>query len=271
MTQDGTLVLTIPADSILDETGVGNAAFTASYIVQVDSQPYPTPLTAKETAGFLIYDPSVMGAINFVGDSDSYTISLAAGQQVSLSLSTDPGLTGTISLSGPGGPIGSATASGPGANVVLESEPVTVAGTYTFTVTGTGSGNYTLQAVLNAYVKTATDTNNSLGSAVDLSSSFIGLGTANGSDRAGVLGTIDASSDNDYYAFMLTAGVPTTIASYGLGNPVTVSLLDSSGNLLALSTPTAKVDGLIANFIPSTTGWYYARINGSAGRARATR
>ena len=84
VTQDGTLVLKIPADSILDEAGVGNAAYSASYIVQVDSQPYPTPLIAKETAGFVIYDPSVIGAINFVGDSDSYTISLAAGQQVSL-------------------------------------------------------------------------------------------------------------------------------------------------------------------------------------------
>ena len=193
MTQDGTLGLTIPADAILDLAGVGNAAYSASYIVQVDSQPYPTPLTAKETAGILIYDPTVIGCDQLPGrQRQLHHQTWPPASRSPCRCRTDPGLTGTISLSGPGGPIGSATASGPGANVVLESAPVTTAGIYTFTVTGTGSGNYTLQAVLNAYVKTATDTNNSLGSAVDLSSSFIALGTANGADRAGVLGTIDA-------------------------------------------------------------------------------
>jgi len=263
VTQDGTLVLTIPAGVITDLAGVGNAAYSATYIIQVNSQAFPT-LTVKETLGFLIYDPTVTGGINFAGDSDSYTLNLAAGQQISALLTTDPGLTGTVSLTGPGGPIGSATAAGPGANVELESQPVTVAGTYTLTVTGSGSGNYTLQAILNAYVKSSTDPSTSLGSAVDLTSSFIGLNTANGADRAGALGTIDAAGDSDYYKFQLTAGQYATIASYGLGNPQPVNLLDSSGNPVALSVSTPTIDGLIENFLPSTSGWYYAQVPGAS-------
>ena len=89
------------------------------------------------------------------------------------------------------------------------------------------------------------------------------LGTANGADRAGVLGTIDAAGDSDYYAFYLNAGQYATIASYGLGNPQPVNLLDSSGNLIAASVSTPTIDGLIENFVATTSGWYYAQIPGS--------
>lgn len=237
VTQDGTLGLTIAAGAIHDLVGIGNLAYAANYVVQVNSQPYPTPLTGKAPAGSLIYDPTVTGAINFVGDSDSYTLSLAAGQRLSALLTTDAGLTGTVSVSGPGGPLGSATAAGPGDNVILESVPVATAGTYTITVSGSGSGNYTLQAVLNAYLKQATDADNSLAAAIDLSSSFASLGTTPSSDRAGVIGTTNSTGSADFYKFYLNAGQSTTLAAQGLSGPVSLGLFDGSGNLLA--TPSA--------------------------------
>ena len=50
---------------------------------------------------------------------------------------------------------------------MLQSAPVTTAGTYSIVVSGSGgtTGNYTLQAILNAVSKQATDANNSIGSA----------------------------------------------------------------------------------------------------------
>src|SRR5258708_1745047 len=44
---------------------------------------YPTPLTAINPSGSLIYDPSTSGLINNPGDTDSFTVNLAAGQTIS--------------------------------------------------------------------------------------------------------------------------------------------------------------------------------------------
>ena len=95
----------------------------ATYIVQINSQPYPTPLQGQLPAGSLIYDPSVTGGINFAGDTDTYTLPLAAGQTLSLLLMTDPTLIGTITVLDPSGnTLGSATAASAGANVVLQTD-----------------------------------------------------------------------------------------------------------------------------------------------------
>ena len=84
-----------------------------------------------------------------------------------------------------------------GAAVVLQSAPITTAGTYSLVVSGSGgtTGGYTLQAILNAVFKPASGTNNSIASAYDLSSAFTSLGTTPYADRAGVLGTIDPAAE----------------------------------------------------------------------------
>ena len=185
----------------------------------------------------MIYDPSVTGGISFVGDTDTYTLPLAAGQTLSLVLVTDPSLIGTITLEGPDGTtIGSATGASAGATVVLESAPIATAGTYSLIVGSAGgtTGNYTLQAILNAAFKPATGTNNSIASAYDLSSAFTSLGTTPYADRAGVLGTIDSSGDSDFYKFWLNQGQSTTLDATGLNGNVGLGLFDANGNLLAL-------------------------------------
>ena len=42
------------------------------------------PLTGQVPAGSLIYDPSVAGSVGFAGDTDTYTLNLAKGQNISL-------------------------------------------------------------------------------------------------------------------------------------------------------------------------------------------
>ena len=68
-----------------------------------------------------------------------------------------------------GTPVGSATAGQPG-QVVLETAPITTAGTYSLVVSGDAgtTGNYSLQAILNAVYKAASDPINSIGTAYDL-------------------------------------------------------------------------------------------------------
>ena len=193
VTQDGTLTLTVPAGVLLDSYGVPNLEFVGTYVTDIVSAAYPVPLAGQAPAGSLIYDPSVSGTVGFVGDTDTYTLALAAGQQLSLALTTGTGLVGTITLEDPSGTtIGTAIGSGPGATVVLQSAPINAAGTYSLIVGGSGgtTGSYTLQAILNAVFKQATDGNNSIGTAYDLTSAFESLGTTPTADRAGVLGTL---------------------------------------------------------------------------------
>jgi methionine-rich copper-binding protein CopC/protocatechuate 3,4-dioxygenase beta subunit len=267
VTQDGTLTLNVPSNGgLVDKYGVTNLSFSGTYIIQVNQQPYPVPLVGKDTQGFLIYDPSVTGAINFAGDTDTYTLGLAAGQQISLVLNVDPSLQGTITLVDPNGnTVGSATSAAAGVAAVLNNAPVSKSGTYKLVVSGaSGSGNYTLQAILNADYKQVGDSIHTIGTALDLTSAFVSLNTVPASDRAGVLGTVDGAGDNDFYKFYLNAGQSATIASYGLGPPQPVQLEDASGNVLALPDVTGNIDGLVENFYAPASGWYYAVIQGSA-------
>jgi methionine-rich copper-binding protein CopC len=238
VTQDGTMTLTLPAGAMKDTLGVPNALFTGTYIIQVNTQPYPTPLQGKDPAGSLIYDPSVTGAINFASDTDTYTLPLAAGQTLTLGLAVDPTLIGTLTLKDPNGNVvGTATGAVVGQTVVLETAPVTTAGSYSLIVGGSGGtqGNYTLQAILNAVLKLPTNSINTIGTAEDLSSAFASLGTTPSSDRAGVLGTLDSLASNDFYKFHLNAGQSVTLAAAGLnGGAASLGLFDGSGNLLAL-------------------------------------
>ena len=189
VTQSDTLTLTIPSGVLFDQYGVPNAAFTGTYITEITSEPYPTPLVQQPPAGSLIYDPTVVGGIGAAGNTDTYTLALAAGQQLTLALTTAP-LIGTLTLVGPGGnTIGTRDREWPGATVVLESAPVSTSGTYSVTVGSSDdtTGNYTLQAILNA-VFTSGINISSIGSAYDLDPAFESLGTTPSASRAGASG-----------------------------------------------------------------------------------
>ena len=96
---DGTTLTVTMANGTLDDAfenpGLG---FTASYAANVPISPYPTPLTPKSPLGSLVYDPSVSASIGFVGDSDSYTIALNAGQTASVAVNPATGLQPIVSL-----------------------------------------------------------------------------------------------------------------------------------------------------------------------------
>ena len=108
-----------------------------TYIVDIVSAPYPVPLQGKPPAGSLIYDPSVSGSVGFVGDTDTYTLPLAANQTLSLLLTTDPSLIGVVTLLDPSGnTIASATAAGAGRPSFSRPLPIATAGTYSLVVSG---------------------------------------------------------------------------------------------------------------------------------------
>ena len=64
----------------------------APILFYIASTTYPTPLGPEPPAGSLMDDPSISGSVAFSGDTDSYTLPLAANQTLTLVLAVDPGL-----------------------------------------------------------------------------------------------------------------------------------------------------------------------------------
>ena len=270
ITQDGTLTLTIPPGGSSTNTGFPVSDSPARTSSTSSRKPYPLPLQGQPPAGSLIYDPSISGSIGFSGETNTYTLPLAAGQQLTAVLGTSGGLIGTITLEDPNGnTIATATGSGANATVVLQSEPVTAAGTYSLIVSDSGgtTGSYTLQAILNAVFTQPTDNINSIGTAYNLSSAFLSLGTTPSADRAGVVGTLGGAG-SDFYAIPLNAGEILTIADKGTNGAAGLALYDGNGNLIALGgagSAGSGVDSVISDFVAQTSGTYYADVTGASG------
>ena len=83
-TIEGALTASIAGGSVTDAFGNPGTAFSATYQVDIGVVPYPTPLAAENPLGSLIYDPTISGTINFVGDTDGFTLALDPGQTLSV-------------------------------------------------------------------------------------------------------------------------------------------------------------------------------------------
>ena len=121
---------------------------------------------------------------------------------------------------------------------MLQTAPVATAGTYSLVVGGVGgtTGNYTLQAILNAVYKQATDSNNSIGIGLRPERRLRQPGHDPGCrPRRRARAPSIPPATPTYYKFFLNAGQSTTLAAAGLnGGQVSLGLFDGSGNLLAL-------------------------------------
>jgi hypothetical protein len=275
LTTTGTLTVNIAAGAITDTNGGAGAAFTGTYILT-------TGLVGGLPVGSLVYEASTGGSITTAGTSQSYTLSVAAGQTITAIV--DPGtLTSSqVTLTGPG-ISGSDTATAPSLRqqAILQTISAT-GGTYTFTVSSSNRnriGTFTLEVFLNAAVSTSAvggASNNQLSKAQSLqlstaqpiSGSFVSTGPV--ASRAAVVGITDGLSNgslSDYYSFTLAAGqtVTLTVADQsGAAGTIDVSLLNSSGTTLATGTPmTTNVDGAVENFTAAAAGTYVAQVTGT--------
>ena len=146
------------ATNPLDGSGAGSGGdYVVTFGIDAASTPYPTPLAAVEPRGSLVYDPQVIGLFNTVGDTDSYTLSVDAGQKITVILTpVDTSVQARLALVGPGGAtLGSADAATPGEAVVLQTLPASDAGAYRIDAASlAGIGRCHVQVVLNAAVET---------------------------------------------------------------------------------------------------------------------
>lgn len=230
-------------------------------------------MTPMNPFGSLIYQAEVPNrAFHGTGDADWFTVSLDAGQTFTLAaVPTFGSALMALELFAPdGSSLGVAEATLAGQSVLLQTIPVSVAGTYQIEVRSLeGIGRYSLKTLLNAAVENEMvfgTGNDTLATAQDLTSSFI----ITGSDRAAVVGQRVAGSEPaDWYFIHLTSGQK---ASFGLtpegsfsASNLSLELYNEAGTLLTAGTDqAANVDEVILDFVAPAEGDYYLRVSGGA-------
>ncbi|MEZ6137701.1 MAG: pre-peptidase C-terminal domain-containing protein [Pirellulaceae bacterium] len=209
---------------------------------------------------FLIYRDDVTGDFAGPSETDTIPLPLDGGQKLSLVFSPQSGtVAGTVRLlDAVGGELGSVSG-GAGETLVLADINIAVADDYVVSLANSaGTGSYHVSIVLNGTPER--ESNNTLGTATSITGSSVSLpGTA---DRLGAVGEL-VDTEADYFSFTLTAGVPTSLAMQSTGG-AKLTLLDATDTALASGVNGEQVSQVIAGFVPSTSGTYYARVDGGA-------
>ena len=220
--------------------------------------------------GSLIHESVVPADFAGAGEIDTYTVDLDPNQTLTISLTPhDTSILGSVEILDPGGAsVGSATAASAGSETLVQTIPVTTAGTYTINVRNVeGTGAYEVGYMLNALVKPAGAANNDIASALDINTSSIAL--PNGADRLAAVGRTAAADTPDVYSFDLVAGRVSDITVTpvaGSSAAFSLEILDSSGSVLALGQhgKGANTNEVVPGFVAPAGGTYYARVKGAA-------
>jgi hypothetical protein len=250
LTAEAALGITMAAGALTDVNGNPSLAYSGTLQLDITTAAATVPLLADPLLGSLIYGRPTTGDINLNGDTDSFTVALDAGQDVTIRVDpTTPGpatLAPSVQLLGPlGTSIGVATAAA-GKRAVLQTAAAATAGTYTVVVGGAGGtvGNYTVEVLVNAALEAESNdgpSNNTPATAQDLNPAFLTVNTtAASADRAGVVGV---SGDADVYSFSLAAGQSTSLALGGSGAGATVGQLGDRTDYSGLDGPTSVAYG----------------------------
>jgi Bacterial pre-peptidase C-terminal domain len=249
--------------------GVAGGDFAIGFALdKTGSEAYPTPLVAKAPLGSVVYDPSISRLLTYNGDTDSFTLSLAPGQQVSAVVTPATGsLQPTLELRDLSNAVlGTVTAAAAGQRALLNTLATGAGGTFTFSVSDAAGaiGQYTLQVTLGAALEAENydgASNDSFATAQNIDGSFASLGSL--ASRGAVLGRTEAGH-SDWYALSLNSGDTLTLAAKALSaGTIGVSIYDPSGALVATALGGAtNFDRLLSDLVIPVSGLYRLEIIG---------
>jgi hypothetical protein len=245
VTTVGPLQISMPADTVADTVTdtFGNAGgpYSGSLILISSPVAFPTPLLPVTPDGSLIYQNSTTGTIT-AGSVDAYSLSVAAGQTISVLVTPSNGLQAQVNLSGSSA-ASDVTATGAsaaaGKPAAIQSVAITTADTYLIAVSGLNDSadSYTIQVYLNAALSSTNDgggRNQTLNTAQNIDSSFTDLGTT--AQRGAAVGTLlpgDIGPDAFGYTGLTIA--PQFVDISGTGKPILVGVNDGFQRLSSLS------------------------------------
>ncbi|MDY3559679.1 S8 family serine peptidase [Gemmata sp. JC673] len=200
LTTSGPVTATLNAGAVEDASGnPGPAApVTVQYDVNTLASVFPVPLTALSPLGSLAYTGSTTGAIATPAEVDPFTLSVDAGQTITIVVtpgSAASSLRPTIQLRNPAGQV-VATVEAPAAGVpaVLQLGQAATTGTYTIAVGAlAGADTYSLSVLLNAAVEAESvggPSNGTRATAQALAPAFLALLPGSAAQRAAVRGQL---------------------------------------------------------------------------------
>jgi autotransporter-associated beta strand protein len=264
VTSAGTLTIAMASGAVTDTFGNPGPGFSGSLILNYPAIPFPTPLSSVLPAGSLIYQNSTSGTIA-AGSTDTYSLPAAAGQTLTILVTTRSGLQSQLKLIGPGV---TASASSPlaGAPAVLQSIPVNTTGTFALSVSGLNGtiGSYTVQVVLDASLSSVTVSgpgNHSVATAQNIDPSFIAL--SNAAQRGAVAGTFANLIGPDGSGYSAASIAPQFVDISPTGPaptpnaPLLVGVDDGTAALTA-----ANLSGFTFSFYNTTYTSLYISSNG---------
>ncbi len=201
-------------------------------------------------------------------DVDYVTVALNAGETLTLiGTPTTPSLQLAIKVLDPSdNVIASASAPAQGADAVIETAPAATTGTYTIAISDLNGnvGQYSIEATLNAFVKTGTS-NDTIATAQDLTGSSYGLDSS-GDDRLAAVGSLpNVVSTGDVYVSSRYYGY-----YYG-GPPSAILRVNSAGQVVqVIPVPEDTEDSLSGVELDPVNNMLYAAVttsfNGYGGR-----
>lgn len=264
-----------PLDGNAD--GNGGDSYDLVFQVDIDTAAYPE-MQALAPLGSMVYDPVIAGAMLGTGDVDAYTISLDAGQLLTVVLDMlPPDLQIRMTVVDADDDNIVATAEGASGEGVVLQTLAGLSGDYRIELTSlAGAGRYDFMLVLNALLETEMlnggATNDSVATASALEASSLLVGAA-GASRMAIVGERGgaAAPDDDYYSVQLTAGQANTVAiawADSNAGALRVDLLAPDGSVLAHGAANSRnAQQSIQDFIAPSDGNYLLKVSGEgAGR-----
>ncbi len=212
---DGELIA-FPIPPNVSGDGVPGGDFVMQFFTDSDSLAFPVPLRALPPVGSMVHSGIVTGLFSSATNEDAYTLPLAPGNSATLLLRPPAGSLASLSIEGPGLPASlSVTGATEGAAVLLPHAPVQAGGVYTARVASIDGpiGTYTLSFYLNAGLEEESygdESNNTAQTAQPLDAAFSAL-TSNAA-HAAIVGVLDGSDDEDWYALDADIGETYSIA-----------------------------------------------------------
>ncbi|MBA4015842.1 MAG: hypothetical protein C0483_01505 [Pirellula sp.] len=213
-----------PIPSNVSGNGAPGGNFVVPFTIDVGTTNFTTPLVAQSPLGSLVYGGAVSGDITAAGDTDTYTITLDAGQTITLTATPNAGsgLQPTLVLKSPSGTVlATQTASAAGKSAILSSISVAVAGTYSIELSGAASttGLVDLRVWLNAGVESENlggPTNDSLATAQNIDAQI--LSVSGGASRGAIIGSVTGSAAGSTTLSAIDSGWWNSLGSHTSSN-----------------------------------------------------
>lgn len=253
VSEEGLLSVDVAAGAVTDTFGNDCLTYAGSFTVDRTTASDVGSFEALLPWGGMVHRRQNMGILHDASDTDSWLVSLRAGQVYSALVEAEPGVAWSLELLDSGSVSLASSTGSSGQAATLPATTISAAGSYTLVVSGNAAGSYVITDVLNASA--------AAGAALQsLAASAIETEPANRLSREAGYGQLTTSDSVHEFS----VGSQGTVAVALRSGAITASLIATSGGA-TLDTADLTVDE--ARFILADYGNIDARVRVSGDGA----